>query len=178
MPYKWNFEIKKVNTFLSAVKRIGQKFVFKDTLNRKVRSGRPRVATIKEDHRLKITVLKEIFCWPQKIFFYIFLIKIPFPSLFWIILIKKKNFFSLFWILAVLNKRFAIVFKTVILSLWSCFIVEARGRPELTFRFNMRLITNICLILFTTETDVFNISIFKIHLVSHIFLSFSCNSIF
>ena len=40
MTYKYNFEIKKVKTPLSAVKRIGQRFVIKSTLNKKVGSGR------------------------------------------------------------------------------------------------------------------------------------------
>ena len=38
---------------------------------------------------------------------------------------------------AVLNKSFLIPFKTVILSMWSCFIVEALGWPEPTFLFNV-----------------------------------------
>ena len=58
----YNFEIKKVNTSLSAVKTIGQMFVIKGTLNRKVRSGHSRVSTINYNHPLKITVLKENFC--------------------------------------------------------------------------------------------------------------------
>ena len=62
MTYKWNSEIKKVKTYLSTVKRIGQRFVIKDTVNRKVGSGRPRASTIKHHHRLKMTVLKENFC--------------------------------------------------------------------------------------------------------------------
>ena len=47
-------------TFFSAVKRIGQRFVIKGTLNWKVGSGRPRPSTVKHDHRLKINVLKGI----------------------------------------------------------------------------------------------------------------------
>ena len=58
--YKWNFEIEKVKKPLSAVKRIGQRFVIKAILNRKVGSARPRGYTIKHDHRLKMTVLKGI----------------------------------------------------------------------------------------------------------------------
>ena len=57
MTYKWNFEIlkyKKMKTFFSAVKRIGQRFAIKGTLNRKVRSGHPRASTIKEGHRVKM----------------------------------------------------------------------------------------------------------------------------
>ena len=49
-----------LKTSLSAVKRIGKRFVIKDTLNRKVGYGRPRAFTIKDDHRLKMTVLKGI----------------------------------------------------------------------------------------------------------------------
>ena len=61
-----NFEINKVKTSVSAVKRIGQRLVIKDTLNRKVPSGRPRVATISYNHRLKMTILKKNFCCPHK----------------------------------------------------------------------------------------------------------------
>ena len=45
---------------LSVVKKIGQRFVIKGTLNRKVCSVRSRSFTIKHDHRLKMTVLKSI----------------------------------------------------------------------------------------------------------------------
>ena len=62
MTYKQNFEQKKVKTSLSAVERIRQRFVIKGTFNIKVRSGRPRASTIKDDHSLKMTVLKEKFC--------------------------------------------------------------------------------------------------------------------
>ena len=65
MTYKWNFEIKKVKTYLPAVKRIEQRLVFIGTLNIKVRSRRPIASTIKNDHRLKMTVLKCI----RKLFF-------------------------------------------------------------------------------------------------------------
>ena len=63
--YKLNLATLKIEmfkTFLSAVKRIGQRFVIKGTLNRKVGSGRPRASTIKNDHKDKTTVLKENFC--------------------------------------------------------------------------------------------------------------------
>ena len=54
MTYKCNFKIKKVKKYLSAVKRIGQGFVMKGTLNRKVGSSCPNSSTIKPDHRLKM----------------------------------------------------------------------------------------------------------------------------
>ena len=60
-------------------------------------------------------------------------------------------------------------FKIVILTLWSSFIVKALGRPQRTFLFNVPLITNICLFLFTAKKDV-SLFYFKIPLVSHIFL--------
>ena len=55
--YKWIFVIWKIEilkTSVSAVKRIGQRFVIKDTMNRKVRCYLPRASTIKQDHILKI----------------------------------------------------------------------------------------------------------------------------
>ena len=61
--YKWIFVIWKIEilkTSVSAVKRIGQRFVIKDTLNRKVSSGHPIAFTIKDDHRPKMTVLNGI----------------------------------------------------------------------------------------------------------------------
>ena len=72
-------------------------------------------------------------------------------------------------------------FKTVTLSMLSSFIVEALGRPERTFLFSVPLVTNPFPILFTAERNVFIFFLFqnlKISLVSHIFLSFSCNFIF
>ena len=61
MIYKWIFSILKIEmlkTSLSDMKRIGQRFVIKGILNRKIGSGRPRTSTIKHDHMLKMTVLK------------------------------------------------------------------------------------------------------------------------
>ena len=61
MIYKWIFEIlkiEKVKTLLSAVKKIGKRFVTKGTSNRKVGSGHLRASTIKLDHRLKMNILK------------------------------------------------------------------------------------------------------------------------
>ena len=49
-----------LKTSLSAVKSIGQRFVIQVTLNRKVGFGRPRVSTIKHNHRLIMTFLKVI----------------------------------------------------------------------------------------------------------------------
>ena len=63
MTYKWILAILKTEMFktsVSAVKRIGQRFVIKSTLNRKVGSSRPRAPTIKHEHRLKMTLLKGI----------------------------------------------------------------------------------------------------------------------
>ena len=63
MTYKLIFAILKIEilkTSLSAVKRIGQRFVIKGKLNRKIGSGRPRTSTIKHNHTLKMTVLKGI----------------------------------------------------------------------------------------------------------------------
>jgi len=62
LTYKRIFEIlkkEKVETSLSAVKRIGQRFEIQGTVSRKVGSGRPRASTMKDDHRLKMTVLKD-----------------------------------------------------------------------------------------------------------------------
>ena len=63
MTYKLIFAILKtemVKTSLSAVKRIGERFEIKGTVNRKFGSGRPRASTIKDDHWLKMTVLNDI----------------------------------------------------------------------------------------------------------------------
>ena len=63
MTYNWIFAILKIEmskTSDSAVKRIGKRFVTKDTLNRKVCSVRPSTFKIKHDHRLKMTFLKGI----------------------------------------------------------------------------------------------------------------------
>ena len=53
-------------------------------------------------------------------------------------------------------------FKTVILSMWSSFIVEALVRPQQTFLFNVLLITNLCPTLLPAERDVLSIFYFKI----------------
>ena len=53
-------KIEKLKTSLSAVKRIEQMFIIKGTLNMKVGSGRHRASTIKDDHRLKMTILNDI----------------------------------------------------------------------------------------------------------------------
>ena len=61
MTYKLAFailEIEMLKTSVSAVKRIGQMFVF--TLNRKVGSGCPRASIINHNHGLKVTVFKGI----------------------------------------------------------------------------------------------------------------------
>ena len=50
---------KKVKTCLSAVKRIGQRFEIKGTVSKKTGSVQPRYSTMKDDHMLKITVLKD-----------------------------------------------------------------------------------------------------------------------
>ena len=63
MTYKWILAILKIEmlkTSTSFVKIIGQRFVIKGTLNRKVSSGRPRASTIKDDHRITMNVLKDI----------------------------------------------------------------------------------------------------------------------
>ena len=50
-----------LKTLFLVVKRIGQRFVIKDILDRKVGSDRPRsFPDFKHDHRLKMTVLKGI----------------------------------------------------------------------------------------------------------------------
>ena len=62
MSYKQIFDILKkenVKTSLSAVKRIGQRFEIEGSVRRKSGSGRPRASTVKDDHRLKMTVLKD-----------------------------------------------------------------------------------------------------------------------
>ena len=74
---------------LTAVKRNGERFEIKDTVIRKVGSGRPRASIIKDNHRLKMTVLKnrkKTFIDHRKhVLSTTFLIKISFPSLFWIL---------------------------------------------------------------------------------------------
>ena len=156
MTYKWNFEIKKGEN--------SSEENWENVCNIKQahwtginRSGRPTASTIKDDHRLKMTVLKENVCWLQKTFF---------PQIF------DKNTISFTvqdcinlekeFLITVLNKHFLIPFKTVILSLWSSFIMEALKWLELIFLFNVPLITNLYPILFTVEVDVFSISIFTI----------------
>ena len=62
LSYKQIFDILKkenVKTSLSAVKRIGQRFEIEGSVRRKSGSGRPRASTVKDDHRLKMTVLKD-----------------------------------------------------------------------------------------------------------------------
>ena len=41
------------------MKRIGQRFEIEGSVRRKSGSGRPRASTVKDDHRLKMTVLKD-----------------------------------------------------------------------------------------------------------------------
>ena len=166
MTYKWIFtilKIEKVKTFLSAVKRIRQRFEIKGTVNMKVRWCRPRAFTIKDNHRLKMTVFEEY----KKTF-------VEHSKKFktakrnslsrltksrrvkeTIFLSKKCEFFFFCG-----QKKFS--FKTVISSLWSSFIVKALGRHEQTFMFTVPLISNLCLIVFTAERNVFTFSIFKI----------------
>ena len=62
LSYKQIFDILKkenVKTSLSAGKRIGQRFEIEGSVRRKSGSGRPRASTVKDDHRLKMTVLKD-----------------------------------------------------------------------------------------------------------------------
>ena len=62
LTYKQIFDIlrkENVTTSLSAVKRIGQRFQIEDSVKRKSGSGRPRASTFKDNHRLKIIVLKD-----------------------------------------------------------------------------------------------------------------------
>ena len=49
-----------MKTSLPAVTRSGQSVEINEMLQLKVRSGRPRGFTIKDDYRLKTTVLKDI----------------------------------------------------------------------------------------------------------------------
>ena len=49
--------MEMLKTSVSAVKKIGQRFVIKGILNRKFGSGRPRTSAIKYDYRLERTVL-------------------------------------------------------------------------------------------------------------------------
>ena len=173
MTYKWIFAILKIlKTSVSAVTRIGKSFVIKGILNRKFGSGRPRASKIKHNHRLKMTILncmrkcilstskiqkskKKFFCQIEKI---------------------QKNEKKWEFYQKYVEKK--VSFKTVILSLQFSFIVEPLGQPEQTFLFNVPLITNVCPILFTAERIVFTFFYFKIPLVSHTLLSFSCNFIF
>ena len=62
LTYKQIFDIlrkENVTTSLSAVKRIGQRFKIEGSVKRKSGSGHPRVSTFKDNHRLKMTVLKD-----------------------------------------------------------------------------------------------------------------------
>ena len=145
-----------LKTSLSGVKRIGQMLVINGTLNRKVGSGRHRTSTVK----LKMTVLKGI---RKRL--------LSTPN---IQNSKKKLFSQIEKIQKSEGNGIFIksVWKNVFYGQQKIFlqdshfkphlIVEALGRPEQTFLFNMPLITNLCPILFTAKRDVFNISIFKI----------------
>ena len=62
-------------------------------------------------------------------------------------------------------------FKTVILSLWSYFSVEALGRPQSTLLFNAPLITNLFQISSQLK-EMFHLFKFQNSLVSRIFLQF------
>ena len=147
----------------------------KGTLNRKVRSGRPRACTMKEDHTLKIAVVKDNFCWPQKTIFPHNQNPISFTILNFVN--QKKKFSVLNFCCA--QQAFSSSLQN---SQFNPVVVLYCGSSGSTrtnvFKSNVHLITNLCLILFAAERDFFNISFFKIPLVSYVFLSFSCNSIF
>ena len=79
LTYRWIFAILKIEmwkTPASSLKIIGQSFVIKGTLNRKVSSVRSGASTIKNDHRLKISKKfyqkkrKKYFLWSTKVFLY------------------------------------------------------------------------------------------------------------
>ena len=95
----------------SAVKRIGERFEIKGSVNRKVNSVRPRASTIKDNHRLQMTVLtdsKKTFVGHRIYFvFTTFLIIIPFSSLFWVLSIQKKIFFLLLRIFCYVQQIFS-----------------------------------------------------------------------
>ena len=50
---------ENVETSLSTVKRIGLSYETKGFASRKPGSGHPRLSTVKDNHRLKIAVLKD-----------------------------------------------------------------------------------------------------------------------
>ena len=140
----------------SSVRRIGQMFVIKDTLNRKVSSGRPRASKIEDDHRLKMNVLKSIrkhLLSTAKINYFSRLTK---PRR-----VMGKEFLSKICGKNVFCGQQTFSLTTVILSLWSSFIVEAPGRPKRNFLFNVPLIPNRFLILFTAERNVFTFFLFQ-----------------
>ena len=128
MTYKWIFAVLKVEmlkTSIPAVKRIGQRFFIKRTLNRKIGSGRPRVSTIKYNHMLKITVLKGIrkrLLSTAK--------RNSFSKLTKSRRVKEIRFSSKICRKTVFCGQPKLSFKTVILSMWYSFIVESLGRPE------------------------------------------------
>ena len=105
-----------LTTSLSAMKRIGHRFVIKGTLNRKGGSGRPRASIIKHNHRLKMTVLKGIrkrLLSTAK--------RNSFSRLTKSKRVKEKVFLSKTCGKHVFCGQQKFFFKTVILSLWSSF---------------------------------------------------------
>ena len=145
---KWIFaflKIEMLKKYLSAVKRIGKRFVIKGILNRKIgSSGRPSGFTIKDYHRLKMTFLK-------------FIRKLKKSRS-----VKEMGSLSKICGKNIFCDQQKFTFKTVILNLWSSFIVEPMWWPEPTFLINASLITNVCPILFTAERNAFNFFYFKI----------------
>ena len=84
-----------------------------------------------------MTVLKETLFGPGKTLFPHMFHKNPISFTLMDFVYLEKEF-----LFAVPNKRFLIPFKTYILNLWSCFIVEFLGRPERNILFNVPLITD------------------------------------
>ena len=146
--------------------------------------------------------MKKSFSWPQKWFFYIFLITNSsfFRSSgfcqFW------KDFFCCFEFLFCSTNAFLYPSKHLFSTcgralLWKLWATRTNFPVQFAFnkkpfsnsiyswkklQFNVPLITNLCSILFTYEKDIFSISFFflicKNRLVNLVFLSFLCNFIF
>ena len=111
-------------------------FEIKDTENRKIGSDRPRTSTIKDDHGLKMTVLKGVGKRLLNIAKHSKHKRISFSRLKKFRRLKKTKVLSkrcgkrsFLWSTKILLRSF----ETVISRLWSCCLVETLGRPEPNF---------------------------------------------
>ena len=161
--YFCNFENRNGENNSFSCEENWEKVSIKGTWNRKVSS-------IKYDHKLEITVLKDY----KKTFFPHLFDKSSFAfTLLDYVNLDKKIIILLFWIVYCVQQTFFLrFFITVILNIWSYFSVEALGWSEPTFMFTVPLIPNLFPILFTAERNVFTFYIFKIAKL-HLWVIFS-----